>query len=151
MWIRVGVSEERYTSMKYGNMSDYGEALGLSAEQVKGLSEETRGQYQRWIIEGQNNTEAAISDVSPQISIEEGTPEYTFARNAVVNWALYKKRSKDGSKTKDDAKEDYKLNIEYLRKRLIQNRGTRTRTVSIIGQPFEEQILLPSQLYSEFY
>ena len=147
----IGMVSDKYVSMKYANVKDFAEELSISAEDINKLDEETRSRYQRWLLEGQNNTEAAISDVSPTIDIAENTPEYTFAKNAVVNWALYKKRARDGSPNKDDAKEDYLMNIEYLTKILVQERGTRTRVVSIVGEPFPDQILIPSQLYTEFY
>lgn len=146
------MSSEPFVSFKYANVEDCLEELGLSDQQIKDVKEEPRNRFQRWVLAGQNNVEGAIAKLNPGTRIEKNTPAFTYARNAVINWFLYKKRAKDGSKTKDDAKEDYKLNIEYLKNVLQSDRGTRVKMVSILGPSQKNpNILLPSQLDTAFY
>lgn len=146
------MSAEPFVSFKYANVEDCLEELGLSDQQIKDVKEEPRNRYQRWVLAGQNNVEAAVAKVNPEARIEKNTQAFTYARNAVINWFLYKKRSKDGSKTKDDAKEDFKMNIEDLKTILIRDRGTRVKMVGILGRSQKNpNILLPSQLDTAFY
>lgn len=146
------MSVNPFVSFKYANVDDCLEELGFSDEQIKDVKEKPRNRYGTWVLQGQNNVEGAIAKVNPDSRIEKNTPAFTYARNAVINWFLYKKRAKDGSKTKDDAKEDYKLQIEYLLNVLTKDRGTRVKLASILGKsPKNPNILLPSQLDTAFY
>ncbi len=141
-----------YVSLKYANVNDFCDELGITDGQWQALSEEQRNRYSRWVLEGQNKVEAKIIDINPTTSIAKNSDAFTFAFNAVINWALYRKRSKDGSKTKDDAKDDFKSDIEDLRRTLTKDRGTRVKMVAILGKSFKQpNILLPSQLDTEFY
>lgn len=141
-----------YLSTRYANVDDFLDLLGLSDSQKREISEEQHNRYSHWVLEGQNNTEAAIADISDDISITPNTPAFTFAKNAVINWALYKKRAKDGSQTKDDAKEDFKMNIEFLRNVITKERSDRVKAVIIEGPTRKNpNILLPSQLDTQFY
>jgi hypothetical protein len=144
--------DQKYTSFRYATEEDVLFELGLTDKQVKELDFETRNRFQSWTLQGQNNVEAAVSDVSDEIQIARNTKEFTFARNAVVNWALYKKRQKDGSTAAKDFLADYHLQIQYLRNTLIRNRGVRVENVAILGKTFKNRnILLPSQLDTAFY
>lgn len=146
------MSVDPFVSYKYANVEDCLEELGLSDQQIKDVKEEPRNRYGTWVLQGQNNVEGAIAKVNPDARIEKNTDAFTFARNAVLSWFLYKKRAKDGSKTKDDAKDDYKLQIEYLINVLTRDRGTRVKMASILGPSQKNpNILLPSQLDTAFY
>jgi hypothetical protein len=148
----IVVSAEPHVSEKYAIVEDFLDELGLTEAQIKALSEQRRNRYQTWVLQGQNNVEAAIAKINPDITIADNTPQYTFARNAVLAWALYKKRQKDGSPSKDDAKADYDLEIEYLTNVLQSDRGSRVKAVAILGKSQRNSnILLPSQLDTEFY
>lgn len=141
-----------FTSERYASVDDFLDLLGLTDTQKREITEEQRNRYGRWITEGLNNTEAAIADVIEDDTIDKGTPAFTFAQNSVLNWALYKKRAKDGSQTKDDAKEDFKMNIEYLRNVITKERGERVKAVVIQGDTrANPNILLPSQLDTQFF
>jgi len=71
---------------------------------------------------------------------------------AALNWVVYKKRDKEGSRNAANAKDDHQKDLEMLIDLLTATRTDRTKTVSIIGKTLKKQeILLPSQIDTQFY
>jgi len=133
-------------------MKDFAGTLGITEAEYQALTDEQRDRFGDWLLQGQNKVEAGIIDINPTTEIAKNTPSHTFARNAVLNWALYRKRSKDGSKTRQDAKDDFLSDLEDLKRVLTKERGTRVKMAAILGPTQKNSnILLPSQLDTEFY
>ena len=145
-------TDQKYTSKKYANVEDFIHELGLTQKQFQELDFETRNRFQSWVLNGQNQIEAIISDLSDDTQLAENTEEFTLARNAVMAWAMYQKRVKDGSPSKEDYLTIYRETVKGLTVLLHKKRTTRTRTASIQGKTFKNtRILLPSQLDTAFY
>lgn len=141
-----------FTSKKYATIDDYMDSLGMSEADQANVSQTIRARFALWVTEGNNNVEGEVSKESDDTNLTADTPEFTFAKNAVMNWCVYKQRTLLGSANAKQALTDYEKTIENLHKILIKTRTTRTKTVSIKGASQKnQQILLPSQIDTQFF
>ena len=103
---------EDYSSDKYITFEDGLRRLGWSESQIKEISAEDKSKYISWAKEANGNVEAETFIVSDNTPLPKGTPQYTFARNAALNWFVYKSRDEAGSKNATNAKNDYDRDIK---------------------------------------
>jgi len=146
------MSSEDYVSVKYATEDDLMDALGMSKTEQADVAQHIRDRFAMWITEGNNNVEGEVSKESDETSLTPGSDAAIFAKNAVINWGIYKQRQLLGSSNKADALNDYNTTIANLHKVLIKTRTTRTKTASIRGESQKNsRITLPSQIDTQMY
>ena len=142
-----------YIPEKYITVNDVLDHFGWTKEQINTIDEVTRNRYANWVREGNNLVETTLFDLTESgVPLSNTSKEYTYAKSAALNWVVYKRRDKEGSKNAPNAKNDHKDDLEMIRKLLTATRTDRTKTTSIAGQSFTRQnILLPSQIDTKLY
>ena len=137
---------------KYATLQDALEHLGWTKVQINSIDEITKNRYQNWTREGNNLVETTLFKVGNESPLLETSKEYAYAKSATLNWVVYKKRNKEGSRTATDALNDHKMDLDMIISLLTATRTDRTKTVSIAGKSLKKQeILLPSQIDTQFY
>lgn len=143
-----------YVPEKYATWEDIADQFGWTKTQIEEIDEETKNRFINWTRQGCNNVETALLPYinNESLPLTKGSKEYTFAHNAVISWAEYKRRDKDGSKNATNAKKDSEKNIADIITYLTATRTSRTKTVAILGKSQTgKKILLPSQIDTQFY
>lgn len=142
-----------YIPEQYVTLQDALENLGWTAAQINAMSAQERSRYQDWVREGNNLVETTLFKVGNDTPLSSTSKEYTYAKSAALNWVIYKKRDKEGSKNSKNAKDDHKADLDMIIELLTATRTTRTETASIVGEsPYPNaNILLTSQIDTEFY
>jgi len=137
---------------KYVTLQDALEHLGWTKVQVNQIDEFTKSRYQNWVREANNLVETTLFKVGNESPLLETSKEYAYAKAAALNWVVYKKRDKEGSRNAVNAKQDHKDNLDMLISLLTATRTDRTKTVAIKGKTLKKkEILLPSQIDTQFY
>ena len=137
---------------KYNTLQDSLEHLGWTKVQINEIDEKTKNRYQNWTREGNNLVETTLFKVGNESPLLETSKEYAYAKSAALNWVVYKKRDKEGSRNALNAKADHEQDLKMLIDLLTATRTDRTKTVSILGKSKKKQeILLPSQIDTQFY
>lgn len=108
------MSTPNYISEKYVTTDDALLHLGFTPDQIKALPGTERTRYQNWVTEGNNKFEADTFPYTDNTPVLKGTKEYTFAKSAVLNWIVYKKRDKEGSKNASSARKDYEDDVQRV-------------------------------------
>ena len=143
----------QFVPEKYITVDDGLLNVGFTKVQINALDEPTRARFIDWTRQGNSKIETTLLEFSDGIPLSKTSQEYTYAKSAALNWVVYKKRDKEGSKNAANAKKDFEDDIGELKKFLIASRNTRTQTVSILGKnpATDALILLPSQIDTQFY
>jgi len=137
---------------KYNTLQDSLEHLGWTKVQINTIDEITKNRYQNWVREGNNLVETTLFKVGNESPLLETSKEYAYAKAAALDWVVYKKRDKEGSRNAINALNDHKMNLDMLVSLLTATRTDRTKTVSIAGKSLKKkEILLPSQIDTQFY
>ena len=137
---------------KYNTLQDSLEHFGWTKQQINAIDEITKNRYQNWVREGNNLVETTLFKVGNDSPLLETSKEYAYAKSAALNWVVYKKRDKEGSRNATNAKDDHEKDLKMLIDLLTATRTDRTKTVAIIGKTLKKQeILLPSQIDTQFY
>jgi hypothetical protein len=103
---------EDYASDKYITLEDALRHVGYSDATISSLPAEVKARFINWTKEANGNVESDTYIVTDGIPLPKGTPQYTFARNAALNWVMYKKRDWEGAKNSTNAKNDYDRDIK---------------------------------------
>lgn len=141
-----------YTPEQYVTLQDALENLGWTADQINTMSAQERSRYQDWVREGNNLVETTLFKVGNDTPLTANSKEFTYAKSAALNWVVYKKRDKEGSKNSKNAKDDHEKDLDMIIELLTATRTDRTETASIIGTNHSlDQITLPSQIDTFFY
>ena len=141
-----------YVPAKYVTLQDALEHLGFTVVQINAISKIEKDRYQNWVREGNNLVETTLFDLGNDTPLTANSKEEAYAKSAALNWVVYKKRDKEGSRNATNAKADHKDDLDMIRRLLTATRTTRTQTVSILGKsPKDQEILLPSQIDTQFY
>ena len=106
------MSTEAYIPEKYFTVDDAYDACGIAETDQANLTEEEKNRFSFWVREANDKIEVALFPDSDSIPLEKGTQIFTYARDAGLNWVLYKKRSLTGSLNAKEAKSDYQDNIK---------------------------------------
>ncbi len=137
---------------KYVTLQDSLEHLGWTEKQINEIDKFTKNRYQNWVREGNNLVETTLFKVGNESPLLETSKEFAYAKAAALNWVVYKKRDKEGSRNSVNAKQDHKDNLDMLISLLTATRTDRTKTVAIAGKTLKKkEILLPSQIDTQFY
>jgi len=137
---------------KYVTLNDSLEHLGWTKVQVNTIDEITKNRYQNWVREGNNLVETTLFNVGNESPLLETSKEFAYAKAAALDWVVYKKRDKEGSRNATNALNDHKMNLDMLIVLLTATRTDRTKTVAIAGKTLrKKEILLPSQIDTRFY
>lgn len=143
-----------YTPEKYITLQDSLEHLGFTVVQINALSKTEKDRYQNWVRQGNNKIEGVLFRYSNGTPLLPTTREYAYAIATALDWVVYKKRDKEGSRNAADAKADHKENLDMLISLLVATRTDRTKTVAILGKKKTVSqspiVLLPSQIDTQF-
>ena len=141
-----------YVPEKYITLEDALDHFGWTKAQIETISEIEKNRYQNWVREGNNLVETTLFNVGNDTPLLPTSKEYAYAKSASLNWVVYKKRDKEGSKNAANAKQDHTDNLNMIITLLTAERTTRTKTASILGKrPGASRIILPSQIDTQFY
>jgi len=141
-----------FTPEKYSTLNDALEHFGWTKVQVNAIDEITKNRYQNWVREGNNLVETTLFKVGNESPLLETSKEFAYAKSAALNWVVYKKRDKEGSRNATNALKDHERDLDMLITLLTATRTDRTKTVAILGKSKKDElILLPSQIDTEFY
>lgn len=141
-----------YTPEKYVTLQDALAHLGWTKVQINTIDEITKSRYQNWVRQANNLVETTLFDLGNTNPLAATSEEFAYAKAAALDWVVYKKRDKEGSRNATNAKADHKQNLDQLRILLTAKRTDRTKTVAIPGKSLKRQeILLPSQIDTQFY
>ena len=137
---------------KYSTLQDALEHLGWTEKQINEIDKITKNRYQNWVREGNNLVETTLFKVGNDSPLKEDSKEFSYAKSASLNWVVYKKRDKEGSRNATNALNDHKMDLDMLISLLTATRTDRTKTVAIAGKTLKKkEILLPSQIDTQFY
>ena len=142
-----------YIPEKYITMEDALDHFGWTKNQIQTISDVEKNRYKNWVREGNNLVETTLFKVGNTTPLDPTSKEYTYAKSASLNWVVYKKRDKEGSRNAINAKNDHEQDLKMITDLLIATRTDRTKTVAILGKSpiVAPLILLPSQIDTEFY
>ena len=104
-------SEESYIPEKYITIDDAFDFCGIADSDQANLTEEERNRFGAWVREANDKVEASLFPDADVIPLEQGTAIYTYAKDAALNWVLYKKRNLTGSTNAKESKQDYNESI----------------------------------------
>lgn len=106
------MSTEAYIPEKYFTIDDAYDACGIEESDQANLTEAEKNRFERWTREGNDKIEVSLFPDSDSIPLVAGSQIFTYARDAGLNWVLYKKRTLTGSINAKEAKSDYQDNIK---------------------------------------
>jgi len=109
---------DQYTPLRYITVTEAFDAVGVTKEQQKSVSQADRDQYQSWTKEANTLVESSLFPDADIIPLAEGSKEFTFAKQAAKQWVIYKKRDLVGSINAGAAKKDFELNIKLAKQYL---------------------------------
>jgi len=143
-----------YVPEKYITLQDSLEHLGWTTVQINAIPKVEKDRFQNWVRQANNLIEGILFKFSDGTPLLPTTREYSYAIQAALDWVVYKKRDKEGSKNATSAKEDHKDNLTMLESLLTAKRTDRTKTVAILGKKKTTTstpiTLLPSQIDTQF-
>lgn len=102
----------KYIPQKYIITADAFDSQGITEAIQKNMSGEERKRYQDYVREANDKVETKLFEFSDVIPLVAGTPIFTYARDAALNWVLYKQRNRIGSQNAKDSKADFNDNIK---------------------------------------
>ncbi len=141
-----------YIPEKYITLDDSLDHLGWTKEQINTIDEVTKNRYTNWVREANNLVESTLFKVGNTTPLPADSKEFSYAIQAALDWVVYKKRDKEGSRNARDARQDHESSLQMITDLLIATRTDRTKTVAILGKSLKNQeILLPSQIDTQFY
>lgn len=108
----------KYIPQKYITTADAFDSQGITEAIQKNMAAEERKRYQDYVREANDKVETKLFEFSDVIPLEQGTPIFTYARDAALNWVLYKQRNRIGSANAKDSKADFLDNIKDARRLL---------------------------------
>lgn len=112
------MSAEPYIPEPYITTADAYDAVGITEAKQKTLTAEVKKRYQQWVRETNDKIENELFPDADAIPLVEGSKEYTYAKDAGINWIKYKQRSRTGSANAKEAKADYRENIDLAKQYL---------------------------------
>lgn len=107
-----------YNSYRYVKFNDVLDVLGFSKTVQQSLTNEVRARYLAWTKEANNKVEALLFPFSDAIPLTPGSQAEAYARSAALNWVVYKKRDREGSRNAKSAQEDFDKDIAMCRELL---------------------------------
>jgi len=125
----LSTQPDQYVPLKYITVTEALDAVGVTKEQQKTISQSDRDQYQSWTREANTLVESGLFPEANAIPLDEGSKEFTFAKQAAKQWVIYKKRDLVGSINAGAARKDYELNLK-LAKQYLERLPTE-RTIPI--------------------
>ena len=141
-----------YVPIKYITLQDALEHIGFTVVQINAISKVEKDRYQNWVREANNAIELVLFRVGNDSPLLPNSREFAYAKQGALDWVIYKKRDKEGSKNAANSFTDFEHCMKELEVYLIATRTIRTETASILGKsPKDQEILLPSQIDTQFY
>lgn len=144
------MSSTNYISEKYITVDDALLHLGFTSAQIKAMLDPERTRYINWTTEANNKVEADTFPYSDNTPLVKGTKEYTFAKSAALNWVVYKKRDKEGSKNATNAKNDYDRDIKEVKNLLSKTPSLKMDPIGTLTTDSTADIIRPYSQYQGF-
>jgi len=132
-----------YVPEKYITLDDALKHFGWTQQQINDIDAETKQRYERWVREANNNVESFLFQFSDDIPLKEGTKELTYVKSAALNWVVYKKRDKDGSKNAGSAKADYTADLKMVANLIAKIPSDRYDPIHSITTDVTADIIIP--------
>lgn len=117
------MSVEAYIPEKYLTKPEAYDECGINETLQADLTQAEKARFAGWVREGNNKVETNLFPDSDSIPLVKGTPIFTYARDAVINWVQYKRRNYTGSINAKESKNDFLDNIK-LAKELLKRTPT---------------------------
>ena len=111
----MSISNEDYIPKKYITLDDVLGHLGFNQSQIAVMASTDRERYLIWQKEANSRVETDLYPYSDDIPLDVSSMQLTYARSAALNWIMYKKRDKEGSKNAINSKNDYDRDIKAIR------------------------------------
>lgn len=132
-----------YVPEKYITLDDALKHFGWTQQQINDIDAVTKQRYERWVREANNNVESFLFQFSDVIPLKDGTKELTYVKSAALNWVVYKKRDKDGSKNASAAKADYTADLKMVANLIAKTPSKRYDPIETITTDVTADIIIP--------
>lgn len=137
------MSIEDYVPEKYVTLDNALKHFGWSQQQINDIDAVTKQRYELWVREANNNVEGFLFQFSDDIPLLDGSKELTFVKSAALNWVVYKKRDKDGSKNAGAALKDHKRDLEMVANLIAKTPSDRYDPIFAITTDSTADIIVP--------
>lgn len=137
------MSTADYVPEKYITVDDALQHFGWTNQQINDIDEVTKERYLRWVREANNNVEGFLFQFSDVIPLADGSKELTYVKSAALNWVVYKKRDKDGSKNATSAKNDYLADLKMVANLISKEPSKRYDPIETITTDVTADIIVP--------
>lgn len=137
------MSTPDYVPEKYITLDDALKHFGWSQQQINDIDEVTKGRYIRWVREANNIVEGFLFQFSDNIPLVDGSKELTFVKSAALNWIVYKKRDKDGSKNASAALKDHERDLKMVANLIAKTPSKRYNPIETITTDVTADIIIP--------
>lgn len=132
-----------YVPEKYITLDDALKHFGWTQQQINDIDAQTKQRYERWVREANNNVESFLFQFSDDIPLKDGTKELTYVKSAALNWVVYKKRDKDGSKNAGSARKDYESDLKMVANLIAKTPSDRYDPIHTITTDVTADIIIP--------
>jgi len=132
-----------YVPEKYVTVDDALKHLGWTQQQINDIDAPTKSRYERWVREANNIVEGFLFQYSDAIPLKEGSKELTFIKSAALNWVVYKKRDKNGSKNASAAMKDHDRDLKMVETLLAKTPSKRYEPIHAITTDSTRDIIPP--------
>lgn len=132
-----------YVPEKYITLDDSLKHFGWTQQQINNIDSVTKQRYERWVREANNNVESFLFQYSDDIPLTDGSKELTYVKSAALNWVVYKKRDKDGSKNAGAAQKDYERDLKMVANLISKTPSDRYDPIFAITTDSTLDIIVP--------
>jgi len=132
-----------YVPEKYVTLDDALKHFGWTQQQINDIDAATKQRYQRWVREANNIVEGFLFQYSDDIPLLDGSKELTFVKSAALNWVVYKKRDKDGSKNAPSALKDHDRDLKMVANLIAKTPSDRYDPIFAITTDSTLDIIVP--------
>ena len=137
------MSVSDYVPEKYVTVDDALKHFGWSQQQINEIDATTKQRYDRWVREANNIVEGFLFQFSDVIPLADGSKELTFVKSAALNWIVYKKRDKDGSKNAPSALKDHERDLKMVSNLIAKTPSKRYDPIAAITTDSTADIIVP--------
>ena len=137
------MSTADYVPEKYITLDDALKHFGWTQQQINDIDAPTKQRYERWVREANNNVEGFLFQFSDVIPLADGSKELTYVKSAALNWVVYKKRDKDGSKNAGSALKDYDRDLAMVANLISKEPSKRYDPIAAITTDVTADIIIP--------
>lgn len=137
------MSTPPYKPQEFISIDEALQYVGYTETQAKQLNAQDRAQYLNWVRQANNLVETSLSNFVDVLPFEAGSKEITYAKQAALDWVMYKKRDMAGSLNARNAKSDHEGNIASMIKELQKRPTDRTYPIGVERTNSLEDYMIP--------